>query len=421
MRINLPRFALFLISVTAFFWFIPNFYNKASKPDRFWLNGSFSPITKEFVISESTPEKFTYKNENGDELDKISAQKMLPFMFYNNINKWQSFPLQSIDGSIITYNDVKDGTQILRLSARDVSSEALPLFTLLESSPVGAYLDMPSDMLLIKQDRVIFIDCASGKVDEEKSQRFTKALKDSGVMFPILKAFSNPTNLKPFDEGLIFADNVNKLFQLKMVEGAPFVKQISDTLDAKVLFINVSEDERRLFYGLVVTEGGVYINTYEEGLKKLPLDGYNPRTTSLNAYFTSLYHSVTSNDLSLKNPPVHFRALTRNFDIAREYQKDIPQSIVQKRERISYVLSFLTPFSISQFSAFSNEVLFDIKFAPNAVFALLGIVFALILYIALNFKKRVHILDLVAICFTGIAGLISLQIFGSFSKKSLEK
>ncbi|MDR0761682.1 MAG: DUF4857 domain-containing protein [Campylobacteraceae bacterium] len=421
MRVNLPRFALFLISVITLFWFIPNFYNKASRPDRFWLNGSFSPITKEFVIWEASPENFTYKNENGDELDKISAQKMLPFIYYNNINKWQAFPLTSVDGSIITYDDVRDGTQMLRLSVRDVSSEAMPLFALLESSPVGAYLEMPSDILLIKQDRVIFIDCISGKTDEEKSQRFTKALKDSGAAFPILKAFSNPTNLKPFDEGLIFADSANKLFQLKMIEGAPFVKQISDTLDAKVLFINVSEDERRLFYGLVVTKNGVYVNTYEDGLKKLPLDDYNPQTTSLSASFTSLYHSVMSNDLSLKNSPAYFKALTKDFDIIREYKKDIPQDIVQKRERISYVLSFLTPFSISQFNAFSNEVLFDIKFASSAVFALFGVVFALILYIALNFKKRVYMLDLIAICFTGIAGLISLQIFGSFSKKALKK
>ncbi|MDR0665801.1 MAG: DUF4857 domain-containing protein [Campylobacteraceae bacterium] len=417
MRINIPRFALFLISVTAFFWFIPNFYTKAFRLDTFYIGGDFSPITKEFVIWETVPGKLTYKNEKGDEFDRIGAQKTLPFMFYNSIDKWGAFPLESVDGKSIAYNEARVGVQMLRVSPRGVSLDALPLFVLFESSPIGASLDMPSDMLLTKRDKVVFIDCASGKINEEKSQSFTEALKNGGVTFPILKASSNPTNLKPFDEGLLFTDSANKLFQLKMVKGAPFVKKMSDTIDKKVLFINVDENERKFLYGLVVTEEDVYINTYKEGLKKLPLSGYDPKTTSLSAYFTPLYQSVMSNDISLENSSPRFTALTKEFDIVREYEKNIPQDIIQKRERISYVLSFLTPFRISQFNAFSNEVLFYVKPASSVFFAVLGIIFALILYITLNFKKRFYVSDLIAVCLTGIPGFITLQIFGSFSKK----
>ncbi|MDR0580067.1 MAG: DUF4857 domain-containing protein [Campylobacteraceae bacterium] len=417
MRINIPRFALFLISVIAFFWFIPNFYTKAFRLDTFHIGGFFSPITKEFVIWEAAPGKLTYKNEKGDELDRKAAQKTLPFMFYNSIDKWGAFPLESIDGKSITYDEAKFGIQVLKLSVRDVLSDALPLFVLFESSPIGASLDMPSDMLLIKSDKAVFIDCASGKIDEEKSQSFTEALKDGGVTFPILKAFSNPTNLKPFDEGLLFADSGNRLFQLKMLNGAPFVKQISDTIDKKILHINVDESDKKLFYGSVVTEDSIYIITHEEGLKKLPLENYNPQTISMSAYLTPMYHSIISNDLSVENPPTLYRAAAKDFDIVHRYQKDVPQDIIQKRERISYVLSFLTPFRIAQFNAFSNEVLFDIKPASSVFFAALGIIFALILYIALNFKKKFYAVDLIAICLTGIPGFIALQIFGSFSKK----
>ncbi|MDR3177362.1 MAG: DUF4857 domain-containing protein [Campylobacteraceae bacterium] len=416
MRVDIPRFAIFLVSITALFWFIPNFYAKALKSDIFQLGGSFSPITKEFVIWEASPEKLTYKNEESIELDRISAQKMLPFLFHNSISKWGAFPLESVDGESISYDEAKFGIQMLKLSARDVLSEALPLYVLFESSPMGAFLEMPSDMLLIKSDRVVFIDCASGKENIEKSQKFTEALKSGGADFPILKAFANPSDHKPFDEGLLFIDGGNRLFQLKMIEGAPFVKQLSKTMGEKVLHISVDESDRRLFYSSVVTEESIYINTYEDGLKKLPLTDYNPKTTSISAFFTPMYHSMTYSDLSLKNPPTRFTAITKEFDIMREYQKSTPQNIVQKREYVSYVLSFLTPFRLVQFNAFSSEVLFDIKFAPDAVFALFGIAFALMLYVALNFR-RLRAVNLIAVCFGGIPGFITLQIFGSISKK----
>ncbi|MDR1555166.1 MAG: DUF4857 domain-containing protein [Campylobacteraceae bacterium] len=417
MKINMPRFSVFLLCVIGLFWFIPNFYTKAFKTDRFQLGGSFSPISKEFIIWESSPEKFTNKNEKDEELNRMDAQKMLPFLFYNSINKWGAFPLSSIDGVNITYDMAKHGSQMLRLSPRIVSTDALPLHVLFESSPLGVSLEMPSDILLVKSDGFVFIDCISGAINEEKSQSFTKAAKDGGVLFPILKASTNPSAMKPFDEGMFFADSANRLFQLKMIKGEPFVKQISEAIDKKILHISVNEDERKLFYGSVVTEDSAYINTYDEGLRKLPLANYNPKTTSMTAYFASMYHSIILGDLSVANYPSQYVAVTENFDIAREYQKNLPQNVIKQKEYISYGLSFLTPFYITQFDSFSNEVLLNIKFASNTFTALFGILFALILYVVVNFKKRFYIADLAAICLTGIPGFIALLIFGSFAKK----
>ncbi|MDR1460157.1 MAG: DUF4857 domain-containing protein [Campylobacteraceae bacterium] len=417
MKINIPRFAIFFVCVMGLFWFIPNFYTKAFKADKFQFGGFFSPISKEFVIWEVGPDRLTYKNENDEKLDRVSAQKMLPFLFYNSINKWGAFPLQTVDGENITYDTAKSGIQMLRLSARNIFSDALPLHVLFESSPLGVSLEMPEDMLLIKFNRFVFINCTSGKIDKEKSESFTAEAKNAGIIFPILKAFSNPSDMKPFDEGLLFADSANKIFQLKMVEGAPFVKKISEAMDGKILHINVDENEKRVFYSSIVTEDSIYINTYEDGLKKLPIENYNPKTTSTTAYFASIYETILLNNLSAKNSSMHYVA-AKDFDIVREYQKNLPQDIVQKREYLSYGLSFLSPFYLAQFNNFSNEVLFEMKFAPNLVFAFFGILFALVLYIVLNYKKRFYVVDLAAICLTGIPGLIALQIFGSIAKKN---
>jgi hypothetical protein len=412
----MPRLAVFFVCVIGLFWFIPNFYAKAFKTNKFQLGGSFSEISKEFVTWEVGPDRLIYENENNEKLGRVTAQKMLPFLFYNSIDKWGAFPLQSVDGENISYDTAKLGVQMLRLSVRNIFSNALPLHVLFESQPLGVSLEIPDDMFLIKPDRFVFINCVDGKIDEEKSKSFTAEAKNAGVIFPISKAFANPSDLKPFDEGLFFADNANKIFQLKMIKGAPFVRKISETLDKKILYINVDESEKRVFDSAIVTEDSVYINTYKNGLKKLSIENYNPKTTHLSAYFSPMYKTVLLNNLSVKNSPMRYIAM-KDFDIIREYQKNIPRDIVQKREYISYGLSFLTPFYIAQFNNFSNEVLFEIKFAPNLIFALLGILFALALYIIINYKKRFYIADLVVICITGIPGLISLLIFGSIAKK----
>jgi hypothetical protein len=284
---------------------------------------------------------------------------------------------------------------------------------------LGVSLEVPSDILSIKYDRVLFINCIDGKVNKEKSEEFNEALQNAGVIFPIQKAAVNPSILKPFDEGMFFVDNANKLFQLKIAQGAPFVKDMNITLHEKVLYINVDENFKKVFYGTIVTEDSVYLNMYEGGLQKLPLDEFNPKTDVITARFTPFYQTIAKRDLSKTNSPAQLIAADKNFDIVRKYERHFPQDIVKKRDYIAYGLSFLAPFYLTQYSYDSNEALFKITPASNFTFALLGIIFAQILYfcITLISKGRLDLFAVFAICFTGIFGLIASLIFGSVTKK----
>ncbi|MDR2081754.1 MAG: DUF4857 domain-containing protein [Campylobacteraceae bacterium] len=419
MRIDIPRTACFLLCVISLSWFIPHFYDKATRLDRFYTNGFFSPVTKEFVISQINLDNFTYYDEKGNVLNKFEAQKLLPFVYAGNINKWGGFPIETDDG-IITYEFAANSLMAARVLPSSVLAENLPLYLLYESAPFGTTLEIPSDILSIKSDRLIFINCADGTINQEKSELFTEALKNAGVVFPIAAAAVNPYNLKPFDEGMFFADNANRVFQLKIIEGAPFIRSVNITTDEKILYMNVDEDYKKIFYGIIVTEKSIYLNMYEGGAQKLPIEGYNPRTDAAGIIFTPFYKIITKRDLSAANPHSHFIAADKNFDIFREYEEKIPNNVMQKREYVSYGLSFLAPFSLSQFSHFSHEVLFEIAPAPHFIFALLGIVFALILYFCINLtlKRRLDILTIFAICFTGILGLIASAAFSPLSKKS---
>jgi hypothetical protein len=360
----------------------------------------------------------TYKDENDNVMSTFAAQKNLPFIFANNINKWGGFPIETDEG-VITYEFASNSLRTAQIVPSDVLAQNMPLHVLYESSPLGTSLEVPPDILSIKPNKVLFINCIDGKVNEEKSEEFNEALKNAGVIFPIQNAAVNPSILKPFDEGMFFVDSANKLFQLKIAQGAPFIKDMNITLHEKVLYISVDEDFKKLFYGTIVAENSVYLNMYEGGLQKLPLNDYDPKNNIITGYFTPFYQTIAKRDASDANAPVQFIAADKNFDIIRGYERHLPQAITEKREYIAYGLSFLAPFYLTQYSYDSNEVLFKITLAPNLMFALFGIIFAQILYfcITLISKGKLDLFTVFAICFMGIFGLIASLIFGSVTKK----
>ncbi|MDR1975367.1 MAG: DUF4857 domain-containing protein [Campylobacteraceae bacterium] len=415
LKIDISKIACFLLCVISLLWFVPNFYNKAVKLDRFQLSGFFSPISKEFIILEIGTEKMAFKDETGELLSTVAAHKMLPFMFSGNVEKWGGFPIQTDKGEI-TYELAANSVQSVSVTPQDVLAQNLPFHLLYESAPVGTTLETPPDVLLIKSDRVLFIDCVDGAVNREKSEKFTQALKETGVLFPIQTAASNPSNLKPFDEGMFLADSANRLFQLKIVEGEPYVRDTGTVMQERVLYINVDEKLKRIFYGAVVTENGVYLNMYDGTMQKLPLVSYDPKTDAVTARFTPFYKSVVKKDLSDKNAPIELIAADESFQTVRTHEQNIPDTIIKKREYVSYGLSFLSPFSLTQFSYFSNEVLLQITPAPNLIFAGLGILFALILYVGIRGKK-IEVFAIFAICFTGILGLLAYMAFGQVGKR----
>jgi hypothetical protein len=389
------------------------------KADRFQISGFFSPVLKEFIMLEIGIDNMVYKDENDNVMSAFAAQKNLPFIFAGNIEKWGGFPIETDDG-LITYEFAANSLRTAKAIPSDVLAQKLPLHILYESAPLGISLEIPPDILSIKADRLVFINCANGTVNEEKSKSFTEALNSAGVIFPIQNAAVNPSILKPFDEGMFFIDSANRLFQLKITEGSPFIKDMNISINEKVLYMEVDENFKKIFYGIIVTENSIYLNMYESGLQKLPLTDYNPKTDVITGRFTPFYQTITKRDLSVVNSPMQFAAADKNFDIVRKHERYLPQSIIKKRDYIAYGLSFLAPFYLTQFSYYSNEVLFKIAPAPHLIFAFLGIVFAQILYFCIAFgtKRKLDPFAIFAICFTGFFGLIASLIFSPIKGRS---
>ncbi|MFV0480897.1 MAG: DUF4857 domain-containing protein [Campylobacteraceae bacterium] len=418
MRLNIPRIAAFFVCVIALFWFIPNFYGKATRVDRFSLSGMFSPTLKEFIIWEIGADKMVYKNEKGEVLNTVEAQKNMPFLFSSSVSKWGGFPL-TIDNQTFTYDDARKNTQAMRLSPRYVFSEPLPIHMLLESSPKGASLEASNDVVVFKQDRLDFIYTANGTKNIEKSKQFTKSLLNAGLVFPIKFIATNPSTLKSFDEGMLFIDSKNKVYHLKMIKGEPSVRDTEVNIPDTPLYISLSENERKLYYGLIATNKDVYMYTYEDKLLRLPLDNFNPKDNSLALRFTPLYQTIIKNDLTKRDAPIEYTATDLDFNSLHVNNQTFPENILDKFSLNDKGLSILTPFVIKQYTYDTVQTVFDIKLSPSLLFVFLGILFAEILYFAHIFFWKIK-LDKTApilILFSGIPGLIAILLFGPISKK----
>ena len=103
-----------------------------------------------------------------------------------------------------------------------------------------------------------FIDCETNKVNKAKSLSFSRELTKHGFEFPVQLIWGNGTTRKDYDNGFLLTDSNNRLFQLKMVKGAPWVREIANspklTANSRYIQLFTIEPANRALIGFVVTD-----------------------------------------------------------------------------------------------------------------------------------------------------------------------
>ncbi|MBN1840206.1 MAG: DUF4857 domain-containing protein [Campylobacterales bacterium] len=422
MRVSLPKLAVFFLVIVVLAWFIPNVYNRATRVDRFSLSGDFSPLLKSFIIWENGPDEMLFKTEKGERIDKAEAHKNMPFIFSSNVNKWGGFPLH-VENQTFSYEEAKRNSQRMQLSPRYVFSKPLPLQILFENTPFGTQFPVPKDVVIFKEKGLEFITMSDGVVDEAKSLKFTKALKDAGLVFPIVSVATNPTPLKSFDEGMMLVDANNALFHLKMLKNEPLVRTMQISLPEKPLYMTLEENPRKLYYGLIVTASKVYLYTYKQELIALPLFQFDPHKHAVVIRMSPLYQSIIQTDISDKNVPVKYVATNTHFEPLHVNEQSFPKNIVETLALNEKGLSFLTPLRLKQFSSFESGIVFDMRMAEDKLFMVIGMLFALLGYLCYTrlMYKVFNALSALLIALFGLPALVAIVLFGDVSKYAPHK
>jgi len=383
----------------------------------------YSPVIKDFIYKEklvgSVPEsvkvkaedhhaRISYQNSNGNYMSRIEFEKLLPFIYYKNLDIWGLLPL-NIDGQVYGKDYIKKNRRVFELKSVHINGKSplTPVWPLLESNPGQARLVFPDDRFRMTDQAMEFINADVNRVDTDLTREFTRALTDKGFKFPPRSVNGKFTVLKPFDEGVFLVDHNFQVFHVKRVNNHPQV--IKTPIDPSIMtrHIKISENKAKQYYGLLLDHSGVvYLLSCENyRLSPLPLGGYDPDTMDLKLIFNPLYcTAVYSDDIM-----IHAVAMDRRFVPLASFSHEMSRGDITVAKQ---VYSALFPFTLSWNHLNSGFVSLNQNY--SGLTGLVGIVISFVIYLAWMriSGRRKKFWSVLLVCITGIYGLVAIQFAG---------
>ena len=120
----------------------------------------------------------------------------------------------SLNGVELTTDILKNVKRSMLIADRSFTYQIDPLF---ESEPERLGVTLPDDLFRIRKNGIEFIDCETGEIRKEKSERFEEAMRATGFEAPASGIYGIPSVIKRWDSGYFITDRNGRLFHLKMV------------------------------------------------------------------------------------------------------------------------------------------------------------------------------------------------------------
>lgn len=310
--IRFSKIILFFTAVVLMAWLLPWGYHFVTvRPD----SGPFtlySCMTDGFVMRDYRDGNPICYDETGRTYSEREFDSVLPLFYYRQLLADGRQP-DTLRGVALTPQVVSLQSFMFRSYPSDLNKVKPKLYPLLEAMSGRVDLQMPPDVFRMGE-RIEFIDMATNRVDESKSERFTQALLVKGFSFPATYVQGNPTTRKEYDEGYMLLDRDGKLFHLETATWKTLctlcriTRQCTDyryfryrIFESSQLCL-LSDSAHRMY---LLTNPG-----YE--LKQLPIDRFDPRTEEIMIiadlfHWTvcvsgdrgTRYYAVDANDYSL--------------------------------------------------------------------------------------------------------------------------
>ena len=411
MAARLSRYAVIIISICIMAVYIPHFYWKVFGAFKWRTLLFYSPTLKKFVYKEVVaPHRFQYGDETGKIYNEKELEEILPFLYWRNLEKKGKIPI-IIDGKTYDKDTIKKNRQCFELMPKMFPDKhpQIQLYPLFDTKKDEALLKFPKEMFRITDKQMEFITASTNMIDEHLSKVFTNALINKGFVFPARLIAGKPTCMKPFDEGYFIVDSKNSVFHLRRVDNRPFCIKTPIPENIGIRYIKISENKRREFYGILLTDSGeVYLISYDNyRLVPLPLKNYNPDTMDLKILIDPIYRTITYSDENIVYAVVtddHYRPIAR-------YHRNIPSL---NKALVETAYSVLFPFSIQPEPDVRLSRYMSFNVVTNGWPGLIGILASVLFYIFyMRIKKydvKANLFDLVIILFTGLYGLTAAVV-----------
>ncbi len=412
--------AFYLLTIAVLAVFMPRLYDSLVFTRIENTHVFYSPVSKRFIYTERAAfhdpaaaakaedhhSDIVYKDQDGIYYDRLEFERLLPFIYYRNMELRGYLPLQ-LDGRILDKAVIRQERQVLEVNSATLAGPGpdMGIYPLFEAQSGQAGLVFPDDRFRMAADAMEFVNADYNSVDAELSGMFTSALLKEGFVFPARTVAGNFTILKSFDDGVFIVDANHSVFHVRRAEGRPLVVKTPVPRAVRARYIKVVENEDRRYHGLLFGEdNSVYLFSGGYGLIKLPLAGYNPDRMDLKLIFDPLYRTAVWSD----RETARATAMDKDFKVLARYEHHMSRALRTWKHKLR---DALFPFSVRLDDAASGQVGISMEFGKYwsnfSILLGLGLFVAYMLYRRMRFKRPFSPSSCLVICLTGIYGLIA--------------
>lgn len=279
------RLFLYITVALLLLWQLPwcyTFFTSRASSVPFTL---YSGVLGDFVqIGVEEGKEIVRRDLSGNVYTQNQVDSLLPFFYVRQLMADERFP-DTIKGIPVSPREVQMTNFTFRSSPKEINAPIVPLYPLLESKSKRVDLEMPDDVFRMTDSGMEFVRMTSNTVDEEKSRRYTEALKKKGFVFPAYRVAGNPTARKEYDEGYLLLDSERKLFHLKQVVGRPYVRAVVLPEGVKLEYLFVTEFRSRQTLGFLTdVNHHLYVLDTKYGVACTGVPSYDPEKEAMTVF-----------------------------------------------------------------------------------------------------------------------------------------
>lgn len=283
------KYLIIALALVVIAWLLPALYELAlPRTDRtpFVV---YSCLDSTFIRFENVNKQVHYVDFRGREFSKAEADSLLPLFAFRQLVAEGRLP-DSLYGVALTPKLIQQNAFHFKTSPKQLNKPAVGLYLMLESASGSVDLTLPTDVFRLTKDGLEFVDCETNTVNRAKSLSFSRELTKHGFTFPVQLIWGNGTTRKDYDNGFLLTDSNNRLFQLKMVKGAPWVREIRSQEIGKCENEQMRKREQlftiepanRALIGLVVSDDHQLYAVRSNGeLAHIGIDAYDPQSMQI--------------------------------------------------------------------------------------------------------------------------------------------
>ena len=305
----------------------------------------YSCLDSTFIRFETNNQQVRYVDFRGREFTKQEADSLLPLFAFRQLVAEGRLP-DSLYGVALTPKLIQQNAFHFKTSPKQLNKPAVGLYTMLESASGRVDLQLPPDVFRLTDEGLEFINCETNTVNRAKSLSFSRELTKYGFTFPVHLIWGNGSTRKDYDNGFLLTDANDRLFQLKMVKGCPWVREIQSPpapLAWKQLF--TIEPANRQLVGLVVSSDNRLFAVRANGtLAQIGVGEYDPQQMQI-AIVGDLFHWTITEYTATDTR--YYAVDARTFEqVACEIVPDPEESL--SRRLMRYLLPVRLRFTLSR-------------------------------------------------------------------------